>query len=58
MRNLPLPLQVYCKNLEDIENKYPNASKKEVTGFFNMLLLKDNQLIAACEDGKIYHVTT
>jgi hypothetical protein len=49
--------KIYCKNLQDIKNRFLNASIKEITAYFNMLLLKDNQFTAVCEDGKFYLIT-
>lgn len=52
-----LPYKIYCKSLQDIQNRFLNASIKEITEYFNMLLLKDNQFTAVCEDGKFYLIT-
>lgn len=52
-----LHYKIYCKSLQDIKNRFLNASIKEITAYFNMLLLKDNQFTAVCEDGKFYLIT-
>ncbi len=49
--------KVYCKDLTEINNKFPNCKVKEITGHFNMLLLKDNQFAAICNGDKYYLVT-
>lgn len=53
----PLPYKVYCKNLQDVQNRFSNSDIREVTGHYNMLMLRDNEFGAVCNDGKFYIVT-
>jgi len=52
-----IPHKIYCVDLSEVKLRYPAAEVKEVTGNFNMLMLKDNQFTATCNDGKYYLLT-
>jgi hypothetical protein len=56
--NFTIPYKVYCKNLQDVKNRFPTYKEIcKVGGNFNMLFLKNNQFAAVCNDGNFYIIT-
>lgn len=53
----PNPIKRYFETHNEIFNIYPQSKTREVSKWFNLLLLKDNQFIAMLPNSKYFLVT-